>query len=220
MIKEEIKNFEKYIEEPKHIKILKIATTAIALTLIIFLTYNNLLASKEIIYVYDIGDSNDYLSPSDRISKKTTEENTTYINLTGHLVYFWTNIPRGTKTIEVEISFKDNFPAKSTFNIGARNNQTWSYQYNQIYEAKEKSMNEKKWLTRSTKFEKNEDSLYLEDRKLSLFLNAEHLREDLIETNSKEIPIDYIKITAHKSGLIERIKNKESFIEALKGVLS
>ena len=241
-INKEIKNLEKefkhlekkikhdfnetidYIKEPTHIKILKIIIILIALGIIGFVIYNNFIISKEFNYFYDIGSKEDarkpYLTPLGRISEVIIEENINYRNLTGHLVYFEIEIPKGSKDINIKTIFKDNFPDNFKFYLGARNQEKWSYQYNSISDKGPVNINSSEWRIRETEFSIKSDNLYIRNGKLSLFLNAEHLRGDLIQTNTQYIPIDYIDITVYKPGMIERMNQGESFWQALKGVMS
>jgi hypothetical protein len=209
-----------YITEPKHIKILKIITILIALGIIGFLIYNNFLISEEFNYFYDIGGEEDaknmYLTPKNRVSDIIVEDNLTYRDMEGHLIYFDIPILEGSRSINIETRFKDNLPENNNFSIGAKDLAEWNYISNIIYNKKINTNSE--WVVYSTKFYIYESNLYIKNKQLNLFFNARHLGPDKLETNHLYIPIDYINITVYKPGMVERMKNGESFIEALKGV--
>jgi len=118
------------------VKILKILFLVfIPLILLEFVFYSNFLASQEFYYNYDIGGETSYLSPTNRISEPFTDENNnlTYISLIDGLVYFNSEIPKGSETINISVKFKDNFPQNTKFSLGAKNDIEWSYQYNILY---------------------------------------------------------------------------------------
>ncbi len=63
---------------------------------------------------------------------------------------------------------------------------------------------ENKWKTASTSFNLKDNSVYIKDNKLSMLFNTPHLKEDNIDSKTQQIPIDYIKVTVYKSGIIEK----------------
>ena len=117
------------------IKILKaIIIVLIPLVFLEMVLYYNL-SSKDFNYFYDIGGVNDnYLSPTERISDKISEESVNYRNLTNGLVYFDIPIIKNTDKIDLQIKFKDNFPENSKFSVGAKDQEEWHYKSNWVYD--------------------------------------------------------------------------------------
>ena len=194
MIKEEIKEIEEYLTEPKHVKIIKIIAILIPIILISYLITYNFLLDQEFNHHYNIGGEEDYLSPLNRISEKYDNQR----NLTGHLVYFEVNCPRGSKEIIVETKFKPNFPIGQNLKLGARNQEKWHYVWHTIYTQEEEN---KDWQTKTTTFNIKEENLKIRNGKLSLVLNPQHLYKE--EYKNYTIPIDWINITVYKPGLIK-----------------
>ncbi|MBU1246259.1 MAG: hypothetical protein ABIJ20_03680 [Nanoarchaeota archaeon] len=215
-----------YIKEPKHIKILKILVVLIVIGLLGFLIYNNILISKEFNYFYDIGGERDtkkpYLIPAKRVSDIIVEEGVNYRNLTGHLVYFDVLVSRGAENINIEARYKENFPEKAKFYIGARDREEWHYKNSKIYDSREYNQTGD-WSIAKTGFSIEEDNISIMRGKLILAFNIPYLDQNETEYANyinNYIPIDYINLTIYKPGMIERIKRGESFLEALKGVMN
>jgi hypothetical protein len=195
---------EKVSEETKK-KIynsIKFLAIIIPFLLIGYIAYSNFIASQDFNYLYDIGSEEDnYLSPVDRISENIIDSDENYKNLTGHLVYFDVPIPRGSDNITIEFRYKNNFPKDSKMAIGARDMDEWNYIYNWIFNESSVDFDNKgEWLITSTSF--NMKDLYIKDGKLSLLFNVPHLAENANKTNMEYIPLDWIKITIHKDGII------------------
>lgn len=193
-----------YLKEPKHIRIIKILAIIAVLAIIGYILASNFIISQDFNYFYDIGSQQDakspYLTPLNRISEIINDSNLNYRNLTSQLVYFIAPIPRGSENINVTAKFKDNFPLNAVMSIGASDNMTfWNYKYNLI---RDKSNSTNNWLISSTTFNINQDSLAVKNSQLSLLFNVPHLGKN--QTMNYTIPIDWINITVHKSGLFEK----------------
>jgi hypothetical protein len=178
--------------QKKHIKKINYIIP-IAILFLVF--YQNFLISQEFNHFYDIGSQNNYLSPDYRISEKIVED-TTYTNLTGHLVYFYVDIPNFSEEVKVQVRFKDNFPEGQKLELGARDQEDWHYTWHELYIPTQ----EEGWITRETTFNIQEENLTLNKNKLSLVLNSQHLGKE--EYKNYTIPIDYINITVYKPALI------------------
>ncbi len=61
---------------------------------------------------------------------------------------------------------------------------------------------ERGWAIAETEFNVKEDELYIKDNKLSMVFNTPHLSQD--DYQNYTIPIDWIKITVYKPGLLEK----------------
>lgn len=114
----------------------------IPLVVFTYILYMNLLPfGSEINFEIDIGSEGDMegaarlAGPFERISGPEIEKGITFRKLKNDLVYFDLISPylkeRG--NISVKVTFKDNFPAGEKFIIGARNNETWNYLWEDIY---------------------------------------------------------------------------------------
>jgi hypothetical protein len=213
-IKWDVKEAIEHIKEPKHIKILKILVIIIALGVIGFLIYNNFLVSKEFNYFYDIGGEEDaknpYLTPTDRVSDIQMWENISYRNLTWGVVYFYQELPTGSDKIRVNVKFMNTLPKDYRLSIGIKDKEEWSYTYNLPYQNLDVNQ---EWTEVTGEF--FVDKIYIQDKMASLILTSPYFWETNFDN---PIPIDYINITVYKPGMMERMKNGESFIEALKGV--
>ena len=133
-IKHDLNETREYIKEPKHIQFLKILAVIIALGIVIFLTCNNLLISKEFNYFYDIGGEENYFSSEGRFSEGVIEDGINYVSLKHGLVYFNIPITKGSEDISVLTKIRNNFPEEQQkINLGAKDEKEWHYHYNQIY---------------------------------------------------------------------------------------
>ena len=142
-IEEEIKNVdltpfnevEKVIVKKSNKKdILKILIILIPVIIFLYIGYINFIAEKEFNYFYDIGSSEDlknpHLSPVERITELNNTEDSR--NITNGLVYFNVPIPPGSEKIRIQTKFKDDFPEKTSFSIGAKDRKDWHYKYKAI----------------------------------------------------------------------------------------
>lgn len=198
-IKKDIGGIIDYAKEPKHIKIIKIFAILAVIGIIGYLLYANFIISQDFNYFYDIGSEQDakkpYLTPISRVSDIVNENR----EMTDGLVYFTANIPRGSETISVQARFKDNFPNNSLMSIGASDNSTaWHYKYNLIFST---SNTTGQWLIGSTTFNIKQDKLSIKNNQLSILFNMPHFSKGF---KNNTIPIDWINITVHKPGLIEK----------------
>ena len=130
------KEIVNYIEEPKHIRILKILAILIPIIIILYLVYANFIVNKDFNYFYDIGSLSDsktpYLTPISRVSD-IQNDSISYRNLTSGLVYFTVNLPRGSESLSIESRFKDTFPNNSAISLGAKDKAEWHYIYKPIF---------------------------------------------------------------------------------------
>ncbi|HLD10500.1 MAG TPA: hypothetical protein VJB89_00315 [Candidatus Nanoarchaeia archaeon] len=89
------------------------------------------------IIVYDIGSSGDrgILTP-DRVSNPMMTDNhkISYREVKNPLVYFDVPIPIGTKSITIQIKFKDIIAPDSLIKIGGRDKEKWNYLYKTVYD--------------------------------------------------------------------------------------
>ncbi len=204
---EKIKEIEHYVKEPSHIKILKILVVLIALSIIGYLVYSNFFSSQDFNYFYDIGSEKDsariYLTPADRITDVINDTDSNYRNLTSQLVYFDFPVPANSETINIQVRFKDNFPNNSKMSFGARDQVDWHYVYNQIFTQKNENATGE-WIVIQTEFEISQDSLVIQNQKLSMLFNIPHLSPNQNQTNNMSVPVDWINITVHKPGLFEK----------------
>ena len=120
------------IKEKKLNSKVKIIIFLIPALIFLYLIYNNIMASHEFIYFYDIGGDN-YLSPKQRISDTVYLENSSYRDIKQNLVYFSVPFARGSSKVVIRTKFKDNFPQKSVFSLGAKDQPNWHYKWNVIY---------------------------------------------------------------------------------------
>ena len=65
------------------------------------------------------------------------------------------------------------------------------------------------WKISLTNFNIKEDNLFITNNQLNMLINTPHLNEKNNKTNTKQISIDYIKVTIHKPGLLEKWKNNK-----------
>jgi hypothetical protein len=179
--------------ESKHITPIKIIIILIPIIIVIYILNMNFLFSQEFNHYYDIGGEENYLSPSNRISEKYDSQR----NLTGNLVYFGIEVPRGSKEIKIETKFKSNFPEGESLKLGAKDQQEWHYNWHTIYTQKEENND---WEIITTTFNIEEENLVIEKNQLSLIFWIEHLYGE--EYKNYTIPIDYINITIYKPGLL------------------
>lgn len=180
--------------------------TLIPIVIILLLIANNFLIDRTFTKFYDIGNNDKYLTPLNRISESTNE----YRNLTGHLVYFDVTLPTGTESIKVETRLQPNLPNNSKISMGAKDQDVWHYKYNLIFDPKlqaqespvnyTKAIEDNGWYITTTTFNIKEDNLTVLNNKLSLLFNVPHLSKN--ETLNYTIPIDYIKITIYKPGIL------------------
>jgi hypothetical protein len=177
----------------KYITSTKIIIILIPIIIGVYILNMNFLFDQEFNHNYNIGGEQDYLSPEDRISEKYDNQR----DLTGHLVYFDVEIPRGSKEIVVETKFKSNFPLGEDLKLGARDREDWHYSWHTIYTQEEENND---WQIISTTFNIEEENLKIGNGKLSLVLNPQHLYQE--EYKNYTIPIDYINITIYKPGLL------------------
>lgn len=172
------------IAEPTYLKISNIIILLVPLIILSYLVYLNFFASQEFNYFYDIGSEKDnYLSPEQRISGKI-QENISYRNLTGSLVYFNVPVPRGSETIKIQARFKDNFPVDSLMRLGGKDQEVWHYDYNTLYNPSLNNLSEFK----------NKDNVYLINPNLYL-VNYEDLkyeREVVVALDKTYMPIPNI----------------------------
>jgi hypothetical protein len=185
----------------KQIIPIKIGIIVIPIIIILYLINVNYLFDQEITYHYDIGSKDDnYLYPSDRTSNKIEENEVNYRTISEGLVYFYNNyLPPGTKTIEVTIRFKNNFPESGKLSLGAKNNDGWGYTSNKIFENTEENNDE--WITKKFIYDFETDKLERGEKGDYFFvLRTPHLGQE--EYKNYTIPIDYINITIYKPGLL------------------
>ncbi|MEK6906227.1 MAG: hypothetical protein AABW81_01250 [Nanoarchaeota archaeon] len=136
-IKKEYREARDFINEPKHIKILKIIALIIPLIIVGYLIYNNFLISHEFNYFYDIGSDTDakksYLSPFSRISEPYNTENTTYREAKQSLVYFNIPIPRESRDIKITSRIKVSENDDIKILLGAKDQESWHYLWKPVY---------------------------------------------------------------------------------------
>ena len=115
-------------KQPKHVKYLKLVILLIPIFLITSIFYLNYITSQELDFFLNTG-TGAYLTPNNRINplEEVTE-------LTGHLVYFESEIPPNSETITIQTKLKPNLPENYKISLGARNKEEWSYKYNLIYD--------------------------------------------------------------------------------------
>ena len=119
------------IKEKSLDKKVKILILIVPIIIFLYIVYNNFIASHEFTYLYDIGDDS-YLTPQQRVSE-TIIQDTSYRELKEGLVYFTVPIARGSEKAIVKVRFKDNFPENTIFNLGAKDQESWHYKWNVIY---------------------------------------------------------------------------------------
>jgi len=180
-------------KQPTHITPVKIVIILVPVIIILYIINMNFLFDQEFNHYYNIGGEKDYLTPENRISEKYDNQR----NLTGHLVYFEVEIPRGSKEVIIETKLKTNFPIGETLKIGARDQEDWHYVWHTVYTQEQESNN---WIVLNTVFNIEEENLKVRNGKLSLVLNPQHLYKE--EYKNYTIPIDYINITIYKPGLL------------------
>lgn len=114
---------------------------AIPIIIAIYLIYANLLPfGGTAVYSIDVGADDlqgtvRLKGPLDRISEPQVTDGITSRNLLHGLVYFDLKTP-SLKTggeVTVKVLFRDNFPEGQKFMIGAKNNESWSYAWKDIY---------------------------------------------------------------------------------------
>ncbi len=189
-VKEAERKIINFVEEPKHIRVIKIIALLIPIAIIGYLIYSNFIESQEFDYFYDIGSiGENYLTPVNRISG-LVEGNPNYRNLTSGLVYFNVPIARGSEKVNVKVRFKNNFPENEGISLGAKDQEVWHYNYHLIYSPT---------LEKISKFQKR-DNVYLINSNLSI-LSPEELRYEgdiIVATDKLYAPLpniisDYIK---------------------------
>lgn len=187
----------------------KIIAILVPVLIIGYVIYSNFISNNDFNYIYDIGSEEDNsLTPQNRISDKIIEEKVNYRNLTGQLVYFDVPIPRGSDSVDVEIRFHNNFPENGKIAVGAKDQQEWHYLYNWVFnETSADFQNKNEWIVKSASFNIKEDNLYIKNGKLNMLLNIHHLNQNQNETNKMYVPVDWIKITIHKNGIFDKIRN-------------
>ena len=187
------------LNEPLTVKVLKIIIIFIPLFILGYVFYANVIASQDFQYFYDIGAGKENsLSP---ISRITPSINSTpnYRNLTNGLVYFTVPIPRGSDTVSVQVRFKDNFPQRSQFKLGAKDKEEWHYIWRTMHTSIGRTNDT--WIIGGQNFSIQNDSLVVKDGKLSIILSSPHFSNTNL-TNFT-IPVDWINITVHKNGVFE-----------------
>jgi hypothetical protein len=171
----------------------KLVIIIIPIVIFLYLISVNFLFDQEFNYHYDIGGEKDYLFPENRISEKYDDQR----DLTGHMVYFEVNIPRGSKKVIIETKFKSNLPEGENLRLGARDKEEWNYVWHSIYTQKDEK---NEWQIINTTFNIKEENLKVRDGKLSFVFHAPYLYKE--EYKNYTIPIDYINITVYKPALI------------------
>jgi hypothetical protein len=132
MIKEEIKEIEAYLTEPKHVKIIKIIAILIPIIIVSYLITYNFLIDQEFNNHYNIGGEENYLTPLSRISEKYDNQR----DLIDGLVYFEIKVPRNSETITIKTRLKQSRYRNEKISLGAKNQEAWHYKYNLIYNPK------------------------------------------------------------------------------------
>lgn len=114
----------------------------ILVSLVMYLLYVSLLPfGTRTVYTIDIGGDDlrgaaKLTGPMDRISVQQEANGRTYRNLTHSLVYFELTSPYLKKRegdVSLTVVFKDIFPEGQKFMVGARNNESWSYAWKDLY---------------------------------------------------------------------------------------
>jgi hypothetical protein len=205
-IEKDISQAEKWVKEPRHIRVLKVIAVLLAVGLIGYLITVNFLISQDFNYFYDIGGSEDaknpYLAPGDRVSDVLTEGEIHYRSFDKGIIYLDAGIPRGFEYLLLSIKFKSSFPENYSFFVGVRNLEEWGYDFREI-DSQPKKFNESSWVSSSEiKFYKSADNLYFANGKLNVALRAPHLWEGYPD---KVVYIDWINLTMHKPGLFEKM---------------
>jgi hypothetical protein len=178
---------------PRYARIIKFLSLVVPALIFLYLINANILSPHEFNYFYDIGTGDEnYLSPLVRISEPVIEES--YRNLTSQLVYFNIPIARGSETVNVSVKYLNVFLENQKFSLGARNQENWSYQWNELPIGNKKNS----WDITKTTF--NISDLYLQNGKLSFVFNVPHLHPN--RTLEPKIPIDWINITVFKPGIL------------------
>lgn len=180
--------------------------TLIPVIIVLALITNNFLIDRTFTKTYDIGNNDKYLTPLNRISESTEE----YRNLTDALVYFDVTLPTGAESIKVETRLQPNLPNNSKISIGAKDQDVWHYKYKPIFDSRlqleespvnyTKAIEDNGWYITITTFNIKEDNLTIINNKLSFVFHVPHLSKN--ETLNYTIPVDYIKITIYKPGIL------------------
>nr|MBA4405540.1 hypothetical protein [Nanoarchaeum sp.] len=184
----------------------KIIIALIPVIMLLLLVANNFLIDRTFTKFYDIGNNDKYLTPLNRISESTEE----YRNLTAQLVYFDVTLPTGTESITVQTRLQPSLPNNSIISMGAQDQDVWHYKYKPIFNPKlqseespinyTKAVEDNGWYITTTAFNIKQDNLTIVNNKLSLLFNVPHLSKN--ETLNYTIPVDYIKITIYKPGIL------------------
>jgi len=93
------------------------------------------------VYSIDVGTDNDLqgtaklTGPAERISEPDEADGITFRNLLDGLVYFELKSPylKNRGEVTVDVIFRDDFPEGQKFILGAKNNESWSYAWKDIY---------------------------------------------------------------------------------------
>jgi hypothetical protein len=113
----------------------------IPVVIFIYLIYINLMPfGGAVSYYIDVGADDlqgtaKLTGPMDRISEPDETNGITFRNLNQGLVYFSLNSPylKSKGKVTVKVIFRDNFPQGQKFMLGAKNNESWSYAWKDIY---------------------------------------------------------------------------------------
>lgn len=170
---------------PYIIKLIIFLIILIPIIIVLYLLYVNFIANHEFNYLYDIGSANDnFLTPIQRISDKIQEPDINYRNLTGSLVYFNIDVPRGANHITIQTRFKDNFPNDSIMSLGAKDQEAWHYYYKTIFNP---TLNDLSGF-------KNIDDVYLINPGLNLVTTEEipYERNVIVATDNPYLPVTNI----------------------------
>lgn len=114
---------------------------SIPIIIAIYLIYANLLLlGGTAVYSIDVGADDlqgtaRLTGPAERISEPDEADGITFRNLLQGLVYFELKSPYLKKKgeITVKVTFRDDFPEGQRFMAGAKNNESWSYAWKEVY---------------------------------------------------------------------------------------
>ncbi|MBN2880933.1 hypothetical protein JXM83_02665 [Candidatus Woesearchaeota archaeon] len=115
----------------------------LVLLLVIGVSYYNTSKFMSMNYYLDVGSVDEKsslsaLNPSNRVSSKEAlyldGELVTYRSLLSSLVYTSVPVPTHFSSLDVTVTFRDDFPLHGTFFIGAKNGHNWDYSWSKIYD--------------------------------------------------------------------------------------
>jgi hypothetical protein len=203
----DLQKIEKIMREenkPRKENILKILLLLVVIGTLVYISYifyANFLLSKDIMYYYDIGSSEDaknpYLFPENRTTP--IDNLTSSRNITSWLVYF--SVPASKDSlISIQTRYKKNFPAGYQMTLGARDQEDWHYKYKELEE-----FDDNTWTLGEVQFDVKNDSLVTRNKEISMLFDLTYLAKP--EYQKYTVPIDWITITVHKPGLIEKLNN-------------